>query len=85
MKDLKAHKESTAETSLVDQVMNSKPEFASKEEAIAAYTKRLNDLAQKNGCSVSEMLNKAEHSPEFNETCEEAMDLWSTLSFLKRK
>ena len=66
-------------------IANAKPEFASKKEAIDAYTEKLDSLAKRCGKSVSEMLTKAENSPEFDEDCEQAMSHWITLSFLKRK
>lgn len=85
MKDLTQDKEASGEISLVEQVMNGKPEFASREEAINAYTEKLEALSKKCGRSIPDMLNFAEHSPEFDEDCETAMSLWMTLSFLKRK
>ena len=85
MKDLDQNKQNLNDLPLVEQVMNSKPEFASKEEAIKAYTDKLEALSKKCGRSIPQMLNYAEHSADFNEDCEEAMDLWMTLSLLKRK
>ena len=85
MKNLKETRAVGEDTSLFDQAMNTKPEFASREEAIEAYTARLEAHGKKCGRSISEMLTKAEKSAQFDEECEEAMDLWRTISSLKRK
>ena len=85
MKDLHFPKTIENESSLVDQVMNSKPEFATREAAALAYTQKLEAHAKKCGRTVQEMLEKAESSPEFDEDCDEAMAIWTTLSALKRR
>ena len=86
MKAIKNKKEETQnEMSLVDQESNSKPEFASREEALAFYTGELEAFAKQCGRPIKEMLRKWENSPEFDEECDKAMDLWRTISLLKRK
>ena len=52
--------------------------------AIAATSKTLDGLAQKHGCSVSELLHKAETSSKFEEDFLEARHLRMTLSSLKK-
>ncbi len=85
MKDLKHLGENHKEMDLIEQAAAAKPQFATKEEAIDFYTRKLENLAKQCGRTVSEMLTRAENSPEIDESCDEAMELWSTLSLLKRK
>ena len=84
MKELRNKTDGTKELSLYEQAMQSKPRFASGEEAIAFYTRELETLAKGRGVTVTTLLNEAEYSSEIdNDDYIEARALWCHLSTAK--
>ena len=85
MKDFTKNIETPNEASLTNQETNHKPKFSTRQAAICAYEMALQVHAKRCGRTISDLLNKAEHSAEFDEEAEEAMSLWRTLSSLKSR
>ena len=85
MKDLHHKTQPENETSLVEQAMNAKPEFATREEAIQFYQAKLEDLTTKTRRTLKEMLAQFETSSEPDENAEEAVRLFRTISRLNRE
>ena len=76
--------EEQEEGKLYKEALASKPTFSSNAEAIAQLTQDLDQLAEKENLSVSDLLERAERSAVFNETDSLAMSLARRISFLKK-
>jgi hypothetical protein len=83
MKELKNKSEDAKEESLYEQAMRARPKFATTEQAVDFYTKKLNALAEKRQTTVPKLLTEAENSSSFEEDYLEASHLWMTLSSLR--
>lgn len=83
-KIISSHQENIVETDIENEFMKAQPEFSSASEAIASFSKALEEIAAKRNLTIDQLLKAAELSDSMDEELLSALSLSRRILRLKK-